>query len=160
MRKFISGGLLIILPCIVLYFISCTPGSCFEETESYLKASFYNYQTGVIITTDSISLRGLNSDSLIYNKNTGLHPALFPLNASTDSSIFIITIKDISDKDISDTIKFIYTSYSHLISKECGYTFYHHLESEPVFTTHFIKEITIKNKTITNLNVENLRILY
>jgi hypothetical protein len=155
MRKFITGSLLILLPCITIYMGSCTPGSCFEETESYLKASFYNYQTGVLNTPDSLTLRGLNSDSLIYRKTSGVHPALFPLNASIDSSTFIVTVKG-----ISDTIKFRYTSYAHFISKECGYTYYHHLESDPVFTTNFIKEITVENKTITNLNVENLHIRY
>lgn len=154
MRKLFSGVLFIILPCLVFLLTSCTPGSCFEETESYLKASFYSYETRKLAVPDSLSLNGLNKDSLIYDKSSNVQPALIPLNASRDSCTFVIRING-----VTDTIEFIYNSYPHLISKECGYSFYHHLDT--VITKHHaIKEILTPNKTITNLNVENIQIYY
>jgi hypothetical protein len=153
MRKFIPGSLFIMLPAIILFIASCTAGSCFEETESYLKASFYVNAT--VAAPDSLTLYGLNNDSLIYNKTVNVQPALFPLNASAESSSFVIQVNG-----ISDTIQFHYTSYPHLISKECGYTYYHLLDSVPKYTQHFIDTIYVSNKTITNLNVENIRIFY
>jgi hypothetical protein len=157
MRKIIPGSLLVVAAVSVLYLLSCTPGSCFEETESYLKASFYTGPaTPVLHAPDTLSLYGLNQDSIIYNKETNVKVALFPLNASADTSIFVITIDG-----ITDTIEFHYTSYPHLISKECGYTFYHHLDTDlnkPNY--HAIKKIYVSNETITNLNVENIRIFY
>jgi hypothetical protein len=155
MRKLIKGSLLIIMPVIILSIFSCAAGSCFEETESYLKVSFYYYSTSKLNTTDSLTIYGLNRDSILYNNVPNIHPALFPLNASSESSTFIIIFKG-----ISDTIEFKYSSYPHLISKECGYTYYHHLDTVPKYTTHFIKELKTDNETITNLNVQNISILF
>jgi Family of unknown function (DUF6452) len=156
MRRFIPGSLIIILSGFILFLLSCTPGSCFEETESYLKASFYSGDvTTKLSPPDSLTLYGLNRDSMIYNKKTSIQPALIPLNSSTESCTFIIKING-----VTDTIEFRYSSYPHLISKECGYTFYHHLDTLPIYTKNVIKDIYTGDKTITNLNVENIRIFY
>lgn len=155
MRKHISESHLIIVPVIMLLLISCTPGSCFEETESYVKASFYDNVSKTLHAPDSLTLYGLNNDSMIYNKTTSVQPALIPLNSSTESCTFIIKING-----VTDTIEFRYSSYPHLISKECGYTFYHHLDTLPIYTKNVIKDIYTGDKTITNLNVENIRIFY
>jgi hypothetical protein len=154
MRKFIPGSLLIISG-FILFLLSCTAGACFEETESYLKASLYNNTTKKLTAPDTLTLYGLNQDSIIYNKKTGVQVALIPLNSSKESCTFVLEINK-----ITDTIEFRYSSYPHLISKECGYTYYHYLDSLPNFTIHGIKRIEFGSKTVTNLNVENLRIYY
>jgi len=154
MIKYISESRLIIVAAIMLLMISCTPGSCFEETESYVKASFYDNVSKTLHAPDSLTLYGLSNDSMIYNKTTSVQPALIPLNSSTESCTFVIDING-----ASDTVEFQYNSFPHLILKECGYTYYHHLDSV-LFKNHAIKGIYISNKTITNLNVENIRIFY
>jgi hypothetical protein len=154
MRKFRSESLLLLLSGIILVMVSCAGGSCFEETESYLKASFYKNTTRT--APDTLSLSGLNVDSTIYLKALKVQPALIPLNASSLNSVFVLTVNG-----VSDTIRTIYTSYPHLISKECGYTYYHHLDTIlPVSHFHLIKKIEYINRTITNLNVENIHILF
>jgi hypothetical protein len=154
MRKFITGSLLILVPGIIMFLYSCTTGSCFEETECYVKAGFYKNTTRT--PPDSLTLSGLNNDSLIYNHQASIQPGLIPLNSSADSCTFIIVING-----ESDTIEFRYTNYPHLISKECGYTFYHHLDTIiPLEHFHSIKRIEYINQTITNLNAENIRIYY
>lgn len=155
MKRFIRGSLFIIFTSVIIYLGGCNGGSCFEETESYLKASFYDNSTKTRLAPDSLSLHGLNSDSIIYKSDTNVQPALIPLNSSTDSCSFSIEING-----VTDTIEFKYSSYPHLISKECGYTFYHHLDTTLFHTKHAIKDIFISNETITNLNVENIRIFY
>lgn len=156
MRKFIPGNLFIILPAIILFALSCTPGSCFEETESYVKASFYTGDVKPALhAPDTLTLYGLNNDSMIYNKSVNIQPALIPLNSSTESCTFVIQING-----VTDTLEFQYSSYPHLISKECGYTFYHQLDTEPISKYHAIKGIYITDKTITNLKGENIRIFY
>ena len=110
MRRYIPGSLFIILSGFVLLLISCTPGSCFEETESYLKASFYSGdETKILTAPDSLTIYGLNDTNKVYNKATKVEHALLPLNASTPECTFIIKING-----ITDTIKFTYTSYPHL----------------------------------------------
>jgi Family of unknown function (DUF6452) len=154
MRKFIAGSLIIIVPGIIIFLSSCTTGSCFEETECYVKASFYKNTTRT--PPDSLTLYGINNDSIIYNQSRSIQPALIPLNSSANSCTFII---EINGK--YDTIEFRYTNYPHLISRECGYTFYHHLDTIiPHEHFHAIERIEYINKTITNLNAENIRIIY
>lgn len=154
MKRFIAGSVFFI-SVITLFLFSCSEGSCFEETESYLKATFYTSVDGITRAQapDSISLNGLGIDTKIYKKAADVKVGLIPLNSSAESSKFILKINE-----ITDTIEFIYSSYPHLISKECGYTYYHELES----IIHSDTSITdlIKNRTITNLNVENIQIFY
>ena len=156
MRRFIPGSLVIILSGFMLFLLSCAAGSCFEETESYLKASLYTEvgATMKLQAPDSLTLYGLNQDSIIYYKKAGVQVALFPLNASAESSIFVIVING-----VTDTLEFRYSSYPHLISRECGYTFYHHLDTT-IPKHHAIKDIYTTNPTITTLNGENIRIFY
>jgi hypothetical protein len=139
----------------ILFMISCTPESCFEETNAFVKASFYLTGTGKVHSPDSLTLYGLGmSTNKIYNKSTGVTPALLPLNSSSDNCGFMIRING-----ISDTITFSYSSYLHLITKECGYTFYHKIDT-PVYTKHIIDKVKILKSSITTINEENIRIYY
>ena len=131
---------------------SCAPEACFEETNAYLKASFYIEDKQV--APDSLTIIGLGQATKIYNKAGKVQPALFPLNASAGSCGFVIRING-----VNDTINFQYSSYPHLISKECGYTFYHILDSHDC-TQNNIDTILIINRTITTVNEENIRIFY
>lgn len=155
MRRFIPKSLYVILSGIALLLISCTQGSCFEETESFLKASFYSSTTKKIAAPANLTVSGVNDTTKVYNKATKVSHANLPLNASEPSCSFIVIIDG-----VTDTVKFLYDTYPHLISKECGYTYYHTLDSASRSTFHAIDSIKIINKTITNLNVENIRIYY
>jgi hypothetical protein len=155
MRKITTGSLLLITG-IIFFLQSCTPGTCFEETKSSVKISFYSSTTRKALPPDSITVSGLERDSLIYFRAAKVQPALLQLNAATTSSSFILMING-----VTDTIKITYSSYPHFISKECGYTFYQHLDTiTPVGNFHIIKSIDYINRTITNLNIENIQIYY
>jgi hypothetical protein len=153
MKRF-NPGVLILIIVITLTVFSCTEGSCFEETESYVKATFYLNETKKAIAPEFVSLNGFGMDSVLYKNSASLKVALIPLNSSAESSKFIITINN-----VADTLEFRYSSYPHLISKECGYTYYHKLDTV-LHSGLIIKDLTINNPTITNLNVENIRIYY
>jgi hypothetical protein len=156
MRKLIPENLAILLSGLTLILFSCTPESCLEETEAFVKASFYNKVTQKPLTPDSVTIYGLNMDTVkLYKKALKLEPALIPLNASVPECIFIVIING-----ITDTVQFRYSSYPHLVSKECGYTFYHQLDTEINHTHHGIKHIYTSNSTITTINEENIRIYY
>ncbi len=156
MRKIVSVTLLLVIAVIQLSIESCTPEACFEETESFLKATFYNNATGKSAAPDSVTLYGIGHKSvLIYNKSTGVQPAQFPLNSASDTSLFVIRING-----TDDTIGFIYTSYPHLVSRECGFTFYHRLVDSVFYTKHNINYIYQGNNNVTTANEENIRIFY
>ncbi len=155
MRKILLISILVTASVAALLQTSCTPGSCFEETNAYVKATFYLSSQSKAAAPDSVTLYGAGRDtSLIYNKRTSLSQALMPLDGSTDGCTLVIRING-----VNDTISFSYTTSSHLISKECGYTFYHTIEP-PVFTTHIIDTVTVVKNTITTLSEENIRIYY
>jgi hypothetical protein len=140
---------------LLLTGISCSPGSCFEETNSYLKGFFYLKSTGKAFPPDSLTMYGSGRDtSLIYNKAKNVKPALLPLNASTTESSLVLKING-----VLDTLKVSYSSNIHFISKECGYTYYHIIESIN-YTTNLIDTVTIIRSNVTTLNEENIRIYY
>ena len=154
MRNAIPRSLIPVLFVLIILLFSCIQGSCFDETESYLKASLFSNSFGKVVSPDSLTVYGLNRDSLIYSKISDITVALLPLNDTTESSSFVIKING-----ISDTVEFHYSSYPHLISKECGYTYYHHLDSAN-YTKHIISNITLDSPTVTNLKIENITIYY
>lgn len=145
---------IILIPVLLYVVCSCTPGSCQESTISTVKAGFYETGTGKVLKADSVTMYGLGMESaMIYNKATKLQNISFPLDANSDTSIFVMRING-----INDTVTLIYTSYPHLVSKECGFTFYHILDT--VFNTREDLDFLKKNQNITTLNEENIRIYY
>lgn len=156
MHKFSQSSLIIFILALYLTFASCTPLSCFEETESFLKGSFYKQSTESMEAPDSITLYGLGKEtSFLYKKALKVQPVLFALNPSAGECTYIIKINA-----LTDTISFSYSTKAHLVSKECGYTFYYTLTVDPEYTKNAIKFIHVTKGTITTLNEENIRIYY
>jgi hypothetical protein len=149
-RLYITSLFLVALSAV---FSSCSPEACFEETNAFLKATFYSNETKEKKTPDSLTVTGIGIQDKLYNKQSGVQPCLLPLDASAGTCSFVIKIND-----VSDTISFIYTSYPHLISKECGYSFYHRLD------TFFCKNASFyiyrSSDNVTTANEENIRIFY
>lgn len=133
--------------------ISCAPEACFEETNAYLKATFYSNSSKEKETPDSLTVTGLGKTDKIYDREPRVQPALLPLDPSADTSVFIIRING-----ITDTIQFIYSSWPHLVSKECGYTFYHKLDTFQSAKDIFY--IYRSSNNITTANEENIRIFF
>jgi hypothetical protein len=135
MNKVVRGSLLFIVSGFFLLFYSCTPQSCFEQTDALVKTSLYLNKTGKLLAPDSLTIYGLNMETnKLYDKSKSIKIAQLPLNASETHSTFIIKING-----ITDTLQFWYTSYPHLVSKDYIY---------------------IRNNNITTLNEENIRIFY
>jgi hypothetical protein len=149
-RNYIAVVFLTVISAI---FLSCSPEACFDETNAYLKATFYSNDTKEKKTPDSLSVKGIGISEKLYDRKSDVQPGLFPLDASEVTCVFEIKIND-----VTDTVTFHYSSYPHLISKECGYTFYHRLD------TFFCKNesfyIYRSSDNITTANEENIRIFY
>ncbi|MBI5009822.1 MAG: hypothetical protein HZB98_09310 [Bacteroidia bacterium] len=154
MRRSLQAFAAIIISGLFLPLGSCLELSCIDDTEAFVKAGFYSNATKNPAVPDSLTLYGMNMDSAIYNKVKLTPPALFPLNDSSDVSTFVIMING-----ISDTIEFRYWSYPHLVSKECGYSMFHTVDTI-FFTKHAIDSIAKRNNNITTENVENISIFY
>jgi hypothetical protein len=155
MRKLYPGNIIVLIAGFILLATSCTPGSCFDETEARVKATFYSLETGKILAPDSISLYGIDMDTnKIYDRDLKVQSAEFPLKASDVSCKFIIKING-----VTDTMEFSYSNYPYLLSKECGYTYFYDLDTV-VHSFNTIKSVSFEKKTITTFNEENMRIYY
>jgi hypothetical protein len=137
--------------------VSCSVGTCFDPTEAKVKGTFYSTETGKALAPDSVKLFGIGTggDSIwVYNKALDLRKAEFPLFAGDTVCKFVIDVNG-----TSDTIVYSYKSYLKLLSKECGYTYYHTVDTI-YYTAHSIDSIAFLKNTVTTLNEENLRIYY
>ncbi|OFY61516.1 MAG: hypothetical protein A2V64_01180 [Bacteroidetes bacterium RBG_13_43_22] len=155
MKSFRTNFLAVVFIVTILKVVSCTPESCLEETVAEMKIPFYLSSTQKNIAPDSLTIYGIHNESnKLYNSTKNANRADLPLNPSAESCSFVIRING-----VSDTILLTYDSYAHFISKECGYTYYHTIDSL-AFTKNMIDTIIIKNRFVTTVNEENFRILY
>jgi hypothetical protein len=154
MRK-IPKYILIVATTVIFLLSSCSPGSCFEETNAYVKAKFFLTSTSKAAAPDSITLYGVGREnSYVYLKALKVSQALMPLDASAENCSLVLKING-----VNDTISFTYSTYSKLISKECGYAFYHSIET-PEYTKHIIDTVIVVKSTITTLSEQNISIYY
>jgi hypothetical protein len=154
MRSLVTNYLVIIVLAVIVHVVSCTPESCFEETVAKVKIPFYLSSTQKNTAPDSLTIYGLNTGSdRVYNSAKNTIRADLPLDPQTESCEFVVRING-----VSDTLLIMYDSYPHLVSKECGYTYYHTIDS--LAFLHNIFTIIKKNMFVTTLNEENFRILY
>ena len=147
--------LLIMLVVFPLHFFRCTPESCLEETTSFINATFYKTSTSKPAMPDSVTVFGIGKEDFrLYSKSTGLSGLRLPLNPSAGECGFVIKINN-----TTDTLRFRYTSFPHLVSKECGFTYYHTLDTTLVYG-NAITRVVERNKNITTFNEENIRIYF
>lgn len=145
----------ILLLIILELAVTCTPEQCFENTDALVHGSFYKAGSDKPTTADSITIFGIGKESdKIYDKAKNVSKISLPLNASSEKCGYVIKINN-----TIDTLKFTYSSYPHLISKECGISFYFYLISYQVSGSK-VDTIIIRNNNITTFDEENIRIFY
>lgn len=155
MKRHFSVIIPTLLTLALMCLSSCTPESCLDETDAFLEASFYSKTTKTAQVPDSLTVYGLGRDtSRIYSATQGIRLARLPLQPDAASTSFVISLNG-----TVDTLSFVHTSYPHLISRECGYTFYHDIESV-TFTMNAIDSIWVRNIFVTTTDEENIRIFY
>lgn len=156
MSKRYPGNLFVIILIIFLASgsDSCTPETCLEETLTGVKAVFFKTDAGKVQAPDSVTLYGIGTATdKIYNRAASRQTISIPLDAGSNTCSFVIKIND-----KTDTLIFTYTSYPHLVSKECGFTFFHSLTE--LLNKNENIDINLVNRTITTSNEENIRIFY
>jgi len=138
-----------------LTLISCSQDACLEDTIPLLKATFYQTGSDVIRIPDSITVYGIGKEnSKIYKKATGVSLIELPLDGSSESCGFVMKINN-----VTDTVRFTYSSYPHIISRACGIVFFHNLSSYKVSGSE-VDTIIFRNSNITTSDEENIRIFF
>ena len=135
----------------------CGETECSESTKTALYVNFYKKSTHAA-HTDTLSVYGLNNDSLLYEKTITKSLEL-PLRLNKDTTIYVFGFSKAGDTTVNDTVTFIHRNNEHFISEICGCAMYHVIE-EVYFTRRHIDSISVQNKTITNEIQENIRIFF
>lgn len=145
----------VLFSVMIILLDSCTPQSCQEETETLAGASFYKTGLGKMTAPDTVTVYGSGKEARpIYDKAVKKAVIFLPLNPSGEKCSFIIKINN-----LSDTLSLFYSTFPHLVSKECGYIFHHDITGYK-YTTNIIDTVIVTNKRITARDVENLRIFF
>lgn len=93
MKKFRKTIFAVLFTGSLLVQFSCAPVACFDETNAFLKASFYLDSTRAQTTPDSVTLYGTGMDTnKIYEAKENLKQALIPLNASTSNCSWFLEL--------------------------------------------------------------------
>ena len=101
---------------------------------------------------DSISVRGIGNDSLLYDNQKRLSSIFLPLR--TDNNL---TAYAIQAYDATDTLYIYHDNNVNFISLACGCFVFHTITN--VDATHrLIDSLTILNATIENYKQDNLRL--
>ena len=152
LTKTVSAAMIL---AVIMMLVSCTPESCLEETDANIKAPFYLNTAKAVKAPDSLTVYGLNTGQLkIYNSAKNVTRAELPLDPVRKRCDFVLKING-----TPDTITMFYDSYPHLVSIECGYTYYFTIDSV-IYSRNLVDTVMIRNPFVTTANEENIRIYY
>jgi len=153
---FISIGLLASIS-------GCDTDGCLENQSSIPLAGFYSASSKTNISLDSLEIGGIGApnDSLIVSSGTNVSQAYLPFRSSESATAFYLhyEYKTLNNTALNDTLWFEYTSNPYFVSEECGAMYQYDITSVK-YTTHLIDSIAITDSTITNLDIERIRIYF
>ncbi|MGC3979526.1 MAG: DUF6452 family protein [Paludibacteraceae bacterium] len=158
--------LLFLIGLLVLGLSACSNSDDTCRKSRSVSAGIYFYKDTLNINTgdtvslalsvDSITVYGLDVDSILYKNVKKVSNIHVPLNPFADESKFVI-----KSNMIYDTLTIRYTQEYQFLSLECGSVHAQHLSSVST-TGHFFKKTTIStsevNTTTTSSNATNIKI--
>ncbi len=144
------------------FLISCNSSDdCREETDVNLTINFMTRPFDSIsktyknaaLTIDSLTVRGLGSDSLIYNNSKKIKSIKLPLRIGSNETAFELRINN-----ITDTLYFQHSNNNqYFISLECGCIVTHEILRAST-TAHYLDSIIINNKDVNNIETTHIQI--
>lgn len=149
--------LLLILAAFVLVACDTADTKCREDVSVKLKAGFYTIKDNkaTSLSVDSITLKGLNVDSVLYKNSKSVSSVSLPLNALASESVF-----EFLCNDIKDTVAVSYTTNdAYFISLGCGCIAKHTI-SKISYTTHYIDSVQLIYPDVLNVDIEHVKIYH
>lgn len=143
----------------VLLMSGCSSNGCYEDMSVKLYANFYTVNSKnkqVAVQVDSMTVKGIGSDSILYTNKTlsGLELDLNP-NA-TKTQFLIVAIQD--GYAFKDTLTLYHHNKPWFQSMECGCRVFSTLDSCTV-GGHIFKSVTVADSSVINLKAEHVRLL-
>lgn len=138
-----------------IFSISCVEEeTCRESKEVVLQASLLASGTKNTKAIDSITISGLDNDSVLYNNRKLVSKLTLPLKNQDDLSIFVCKFNT-----VYDTLMVFHTNKEYFISFACGTIITHEIDTV-LTTNNYIKSITISQKTVNTANVQHIQIFH
>jgi len=149
------GFRIIGLALLTLLLPACSQQACYDDTDPLVNVSLFVSGTGAAQKTDSLKITGLTGSTPVeLFKAASVSRFSVPLNPAEETSVMVITLNG-----VADTATISYSSFVHLVSPECGYTFFNVIKG--LSTTHnIIDSLIIENKNITINGERNMRLFY
>lgn len=142
---------------LTLFLTNCSnTQGCHQSLYVVMTAAFdtLHNDTIVPITMDSVLVKGVGNDSILYNNTQSVSQLSLPLQENKNISQFVIR-----SNAIYDTLTCYHTNIQQFISLECGCEVNFQLDSVKA-TTHHIKSVQIVQKNVNNQPIENIQILF
>ncbi len=148
---------------LVFVAFACTTDSdeCRKEKDVALTIAFkqktLNKTTGKYtisnLTIDSIWVRAIDRDSMIYNKKRSVQTIDLPLKKFSESTGFILRFNTITDT----LFIFHNTNNNYFLSLECGCIAVHSI-NEVINTRNFIDSISVLNNEVNTVKTTHIQI--
>jgi hypothetical protein len=143
----------------VLLLSSCGSNGCYEDMSVKLHANFYSVNSKgkeVAVQVDSMTVKGVGSDSILY-KNKTLSGFVLDLNPNTTETQFLVTTVQ-NGYLFVDTLTFEHHNKPWFQSMECGCRVFSTLSACRVAGVIF-QSAVIKDSSVINLTSENVRLI-
>ena len=97
-------------------------------------------KTTNFLNLDSISVRGIGVDSILYNKSKKIHNLTLPLKKNGYANV--VSAFEITFNNTVDTVTIIHNNTDDYLSLECGCIKTHKVDTV-LTTNHFLDSVTI-----------------
>ncbi len=142
---------------------SCNSSGCTDNQSSLPLAGFYSSSTNEGIALRDIEIGGVGApnDSILYPAGTEYTQVYLPFRSTTNSTsyYFHYTQAGLDDEAMNDTVTFNYTSTPYFASEECGAMLKFDI-TDISYSKHLIDSIAITDASITNTDVERIKIYF
>lgn len=141
----------------------CNSVGCTDNQNSLPYAGFYAWPDGQAITLKSIEITGIGApdDEPLYSSGESLSNIYLPFRSeqTVTSYCFHYDQAGIDSDAYNDTLTFRYSSRPYFASEECGAMLTYKIESLN-YTRHLIESVEITDSTITNTDLERIKIYF
>lgn len=151
--------ILLIINCVLIIAGCTSDGECRQTVKVSLGVDFYcmelyNDTFEPRTLTDTVTVFGLNNDSLLANEKLASNIRL-PLKPFATQTTYIFERKNL----LPDTINFIYENENNFISLECGCLVFHKI-IDIEHTYYNIDSVAVTNDFIADDHTKNIKIYF
>lgn len=147
--------------CLAMW--ACNTNGCLENRNSVPLAGFYGSGTDSYISLDSLQIEGVGApgDSVLSTPGSAINQIYLPMRSTQTGTKWKIAYKwkALDYPELCDTIDLTYRSEPYFASEECGAIYRYHI-TRVSHTEHLIDSVAITDSTITNVDIERIRIYF